>query len=494
MTASAERRRPNSLVTSAVTGGALAMQILLSIVVGFVVGRVLGRSEETDGFFAAYAVFMVLSLAANAARLVVLPAFAGARAAGRLAHELMTSFAALAVLLVPATAVVLLAREPLATLLTGGGSAISVDTAADNLVWLVVAGLGQVVAGMLASALAAFDEYVVPAVGYLIASAAGLTLIVLTIHDARTLAIGHGLTLSACLAILVPGVWLVRRVARSPHPVGWRASRPRWAHVAARLKALVTGSTLPFGFQALYLICLPFAGRLEVGSLTTLSYAYMVSGAVVTVGASAIGLVTAVPLARSELSSRQIAHHISSSSWLGLILVAFAMGLTFSLGNELAASLLDPEYGSLGEVTLAMGPFMAVSVVLSITFPVVLVLGREKLLPRIVLAAVVLQVGIAAGGAALAGLTGIAWGLAFSTGLIAAAMLRACGVLRSVSASVARAVMVLACVTAPAFVVPTLLAGPWVGAAVGVVLSVTALVVVRPRPLVDAVHHVRTLS
>ena len=63
----------------------------------------------------------------------------------------------------------------------------------------------------------------------------------------------------------------------------------------------------------------------------------MVAGAVVTVGASAIGLVTAVPLARSELTSKQIAHHISSSSWLGLILVAFAMGLTFSLGNELAA-------------------------------------------------------------------------------------------------------------------------------------------------------------
>ena len=94
-----------------------------------------------------------------------------------------------------------------------------------------------------------------------------------------------------------------------------------------------------------------------------------------------------------------------------------------------------------------MGPFMAVSVVLSITFPVVLVLGREKMLPRIVLAAVVLQVGIAAGGAALAGLTGIAWGLAFSTGLIGrhAARLRCAG---SVSASVARAVMVLASVTA----------------------------------------------
>ena len=41
------------------------MQIGLAIIVGFVVGRELGQSAESDGFFAAYSVFMVLSLAAS---------------------------------------------------------------------------------------------------------------------------------------------------------------------------------------------------------------------------------------------------------------------------------------------------------------------------------------------------------------------------------------------------------------------------------------------
>lgn len=487
-------RKPSSLVTSAITGGALATQIALSIVLGFVVGRVLGRSEETDGFFAAYAVFMVLSLAASSARLVVLPAFASAREAGRLGQEMVSCFAALSVVFVPATVVVLVARHPAAQLLTGGGSPVAVDTAADNLLWLVAAGLGQVVAGILASALAAFDEYVVPALGYLVASLAGVGLVITTIDRSRTLAIGHGLTLSAGVALLVSTAWLAVRVARAPERLRWSGSRPRWSDVRASLRALATGSALPFGVQGLYLICLPLAGQLTIGSLTMFSYAFLLSGAVVSVGAAAIGLVTAVPLTRRDLTSRQVAHHITSSSWLGLVLVALALGLTFSVGNELAGALLDPGYANLGDVTLAMGPYMAVSVVLVVSFPVVLVLRRERSLPLIVLGTVLLQVAVATAGAAVAGLAGLGLSLAISNGVLVGVMLRSCGVLRPVATAVARAVIMLACVTAPAFVVPTLVAGPWLGAATGVVIFVGVLAVFRPRPLVEAVHHVRSLA
>ena len=224
------------------------------------------------------------------------------------------------------------------------------------------------------------------------------------------------------------------------------------------------------------------------------SYAFLLSGAVVSVGAAAIGLVTAVPLTRSDLTSKQVAHHITSSSWLGLVLVALALGLTFSLGSELAGSVLDPEYADLGEVTLAMGPYMAVSVVLVVTFPVVLVLRRERSLPPLVLVTVLLEVGFAGAGAAMAGLTGLALSLAASNGLLVSAMLRSCGVLRPVAVAVARAVIVLACVTGSAFVVPTLVAGPWLGAVVGIAIFTSALAVFRPRPLVEAVHYVRTLA
>jgi len=70
-----------SLATGAVTALTLAVQTGLAAVVGVLIARKLGRSAETDGFFVAYGVFIVLALAATAVRVTVLPPLA--RAPGR---------------------------------------------------------------------------------------------------------------------------------------------------------------------------------------------------------------------------------------------------------------------------------------------------------------------------------------------------------------------------------------------------------------------------
>ena len=54
-----------SLATGAVTALGLAVQTGLAAIVGVVIARKLGRTAETDGFFAAYGVFIVLALAAT---------------------------------------------------------------------------------------------------------------------------------------------------------------------------------------------------------------------------------------------------------------------------------------------------------------------------------------------------------------------------------------------------------------------------------------------
>ncbi|MCA1481889.1 hypothetical protein, partial [Bradyrhizobium sp. NBAIM08] len=54
----------------------------LSAAVGVVIARKIGRGVETDGFFAAYGVFLVLVLAASAVRAAVLPRLARARVEG----------------------------------------------------------------------------------------------------------------------------------------------------------------------------------------------------------------------------------------------------------------------------------------------------------------------------------------------------------------------------------------------------------------------------
>ena len=58
-------------------------------VAGAILARKFGRGPETDGFFAAYAVYVLLVLAATAFRIVVLPTLARAAQAGRLAAEVM---------------------------------------------------------------------------------------------------------------------------------------------------------------------------------------------------------------------------------------------------------------------------------------------------------------------------------------------------------------------------------------------------------------------
>ena len=54
-------------------------------IIGVVIAREFGRTDQTDGFFAAYGVFIVIALAAQSIRIAVLPALARARGERRLA-------------------------------------------------------------------------------------------------------------------------------------------------------------------------------------------------------------------------------------------------------------------------------------------------------------------------------------------------------------------------------------------------------------------------
>ena len=67
------------LSTAAVSGSAAVLGVILS--------RKFGHGVKTDGFFAAYGVYLALVLVAGSLRVVVLPRFVAARAAGRLGRR-----------------------------------------------------------------------------------------------------------------------------------------------------------------------------------------------------------------------------------------------------------------------------------------------------------------------------------------------------------------------------------------------------------------------
>ena len=486
-----------SLATGAVTALGIAVQTGLAAVVGVVIARKLGRTAETDGFFAAYGVFIVLALAATAVRVTVLPPLARARAAGRLSSETASYALAVGVVSVPLLVVTVVAARPIAEVLTGFGPDAAVDAAETALPWMVVAGLGQFIAGLLASTLAAMDDYVVPALAFIAGSVTGLVLLLARIDENRTEAVAWGMALNAVLATTVMAVWLWGRARREQMPAG--AARADVRGAGQRLRELGSGAALPFALQAIYLVCLPIAAREGVGSVTSFGYAYLIAAAVVGISASSLGLVTAVPLTRLGLEPQRVARHVEASSWPALLVVAATAGIFAVAGAEIAGRVLGSAYGDdvgaqIGRLVVAMAPYMVASVALSVTFPLVFVAGRGGRLPLVGLGVLAVHVPLAFAGQAIAGLDGLAIALAVSTALAFAWMLTFLHAARSTTERLAIAVAVVAGCTLVGFVPAGALLGPAGAAVAGLALSAGALALVRPVGLRSAWHYLRELA
>ena len=385
-----------SLATGAVTALGLAVQTGLAAIVGVIIARKLGRGVETDGFFAAYGVFIVILLIGNAIRVTMLPSFARARTERRLAGAVVStgllvgSFAALLVV------VAIAAAEPIADLLTGQGRELARSTAAQVLPWMVAAGALQVMAGLAASALAALDDYVTAAAGFISGSVAGLALILVLIDHHGVEAVAWGIALNASISLLVPSVVLVVR-GRAAGLSGGKLGAARGGSASPTLRLLLNGIALPLALQAIYVICLPQASREGEGAVTSLGFAYLLSSAVVAVTASSIGLVTAVPMTRAGLGEGRAARHIVASAWLGVVAIGFTAGVLALAGGTLIEALLGPSYASttgaeIGRLVVILSPWAVASVGISVTFPLLFVHGRGWWLPILAVAVIGLQV------------------------------------------------------------------------------------------------------
>jgi hypothetical protein len=486
-----------SLGSGAVTAVALAVQTGLAAVVGVVLGREFGRGPETDGFFAAYGVFVVVVLAANAIRVTVLPAFARAREDGRLGGELAAFSASLTVLLAPILVVSFVLAIPIADLLTGDRGALARDTAADALPWMILAATCQVYAGLAASALAAFDDYLTAAAGFVLGSVAGLLCILLRVDADGVQALSYGMALNGALALGVPALALALRARRGGTPAG--AMRPGGAGALERFVAMGSGVALPLALQAIYLVCVPLASREGDGALTTFGYAYLIASALVAVTASSVGLVTAVPLSRAGLDPPRAARHVVASAWIAVVVIGGVTGVFALAGSGIAEAVLGDRYagdagGDLGRLVAVFSAWAVVTVGVSVTFPLVFVAERSRALPLVALAALAAHVPLAIAGWRLAALDGLAVALALTTGAVLVLLLRQLGAVRPAGLGLSLVAAIAAGGVALAFVPPWLLLPPVPAAAAGAILYVILFAVVRPRGLRDAWCYLRALA
>ena len=461
--------------------------------IGVLLAREVGRGAETDGFFAAYGVYLVLTLAASALRVVVLPTLARARDDGRLAAETLAYAASTVPVVAPALAAALVAGEWVAAPLTGDDAARS--TAAETLAWLVPAAVAQLYAGLGASALAALDDYGTAAAGFALGAVSGLALVVWRIGQDGVAALGWGLALSGAIALAVPAAALAVRAG------GRVSGHGDTSGARARLAELARGASFPLALQALYVVALAAAAGLGLGAQTSLGYAYLAAAFFVGITASSLSLVTSVPLTRRGLGEGRAAAHVVATSWLSLVVVAAAAG-TFALAGEpLVRAALGAAYrgetgAELGRLVAYLAPWMVATIGVSVAFPLLFVARRTRRLGQVSAAGVAVHVPLTFGLREAAGLPGIAAALAVTTALFLAALLVLLG--GGAPAAVARGLLapvgVCGGLAAACFGASALLLDGVAGAAAGAVAFIAILLAWRPRGLRDAWAYLRALA
>lgn len=468
----------NALVTALST----AVISIAAAAAAILIAHRFGRTQRTDGFFNAYSVYLVLQLAAAAFRVVVLPALTRARVAARLRGELLGFGAALALVSAP-----LLAAAVAVGLAVSGGP--TADAFAGALPWFVAAGVLQLYAGLVASALAAFDSYGVAAAGYAFGAVAGVGLFAALIgHGLQALMWGQ--LLNGLLTLGVPLAVLARRLDRGRVPL----------EVGRRLWALTRGAAVPIALQSLFVIANAFALRLGRGEATTLTYGFFFASFLVATTASALSLVSSAPLTRRGLSPEAAAAHVVRTSWVSLSVIAGAVGVFAVVGHRVVGAVLGGAYaGSAGHelarLVVFLAPWMFASVAVTLSFPLLFVAERPTVLVPLAVALPLLQVPLAWGLEQAFGLDGLAVALAVSTLLALGVLMAGLSprMLAVAAAGLARLAVVVAAAAGLAFGVLELALGGVAAAVAGFAAYLALLGLALPLGLRDALAYLRAL-
>ena len=459
---------------------------------GIVLAREFGRSAETDGFLAAYGVYLVFALTAQTLRIVLVPELTRADRDGRLLAETRSYASAVLLVAIPVTVVVAAAPHPFAHALTAGLPPIASHTAGRALPWLVGAGFAQVLAALAAAALAARANYVVAAAGFAAGAVSALVLFLVLESAHGPVSLAWGLALGSAISLGLPlgalsGHGLLRSAGKPTRPLG-------------RLGRIVQIVSLPLALQGFYVIALRLAAGLHVGDVTSLSYAYIFAATIVAATASTLALVSSAPLTRRGIDVGTSAAHILHGVWLSLVVVAASAAVFALAGGRIVHLLLGSSFGGssgheLGRTVVYLAPWMVASVALSITLPLLLVVERRQILPLVAAASLVLHGLISLGFRSALGIRGLALALGISTLAVLAVLLAAVVRRELVRLSIGLALptVSVAALTAVTFGIPAALLPDAVAAAVGLVLYVLVLLTLRPRALREAWAYVRAL-
>jgi hypothetical protein len=487
-------RGRSAVRSGAFTGLSYVTLSLAAAVAGAFLAHKFGRNRETDGFMAAYGVYLVLVLGAQAFRMVVVPDLTRAGAEGRLGSEFRAYALAFVAVAVPASVITLVFSDFWGELITGRLPEESARVAAQALPWLVPAAFAQLIAALAASALAAKDSYVPAALGFALGGIGGVVFFVLFADSHGLVALAWGLTLNGAIAIGLPMVVLLAR--------GHRLRRYRGVplRLRYRLWRLLYGAAVPLALQGLYLIGLRFAAGTGEGNVTSLSYAYLLAATFVSATAFSLALISAAPLTRRGVDAASAAEHVVHSAWISLAFVGAAAGLVALVGGRVVTAVLGDAFSGnvgdeLGRLVVYLSPWMVANAAFLITYPLMFVMHRTRMLIPLALAGVVVDLPISIVCRSLWGLTGVTLALGVTTLLVVLGLMAALSprMLFVTAVGLGRLSLLVGAATALAFGGASLVLGAVPAAAAGLALYAVLLLAMRQLGLAQAWHYVRAL-
>ncbi len=485
-------RRGGALRSGLATGLSLLTVSATAGAVGAILAQKFGRSAETDGFLAAYGVYLVLVLAAQSFRLVVVPDLTRAAAEGELGAETRGYLLAFVLLAVAVSAVVVVFSHALGEAITGSLPPLSGQVAGRALAFLVPAAFAQLLAAIAVSALSARDEYLVAAFAYAAGGISGLVLFVFLADAHGTIALAWATVLNGAVTLGIPLAALLRR--------GDLLGGAGRVVLHRRLWRLMQGSAVPIAIQGLYLVCLRLAAGLGVGKVTSFSYAYLIAAVFVAVTAASVALISSAPLTRRGAGVEEAAAHVVHSSWLSVALIAAAAGVFALVGGRVVTTVLGDAFSGhvgreLGRLVVYLTPWMFASVAYTLTFPLAFVFQRTRLLVPLALGVVAVHLVLALLLRRAFGLVGIEVALALSTFLVVGALLYSLSpqTLAISFFGLGRLAVLETALAAASFGALSIVLGGIPAAAAGLALYAVLLGVLRPAGLRDAWAYVRTL-
>ena len=349
-------------------------------------------------------------------------------------------------------------------------------------------------AALAASALAARDSYQPAALGFALGGIAGLVFFVLAADEHGIVSLAWGLTLNGAVAVAVPVAVLLMRGSRV------RRHREVPLRVGHRLWQLQYGAAVPLAMQALYLVALRFAAGTGAGNVTSLSYAYLLAGMFTSATAFSLSLISTAALTRRGVDAESAAEHVVHSAWVSLALVGAAAGSVALLGGRIVTALLGEAYAGdvgdeLGKLVVYLSPWMVANAAFSITYPLMFVMHRTRLLIPLAVSGLLLSIPIFIVGRSLWGLTGVAFALGLSTLLLVLGMMWALSprMLTVAVIGLARLSLLVGAATALAFGGASLVFSAVPAAAAGLALYALLLLAMRELGLAQAWQYVRAL-